>query len=76
MNKDDWRLMGQEKYLKSKQLYFTNYKKVDDHDHCEFCSIKFFSEIQEGYCTEDYYHWICTECYNDFKDLFEFKLII
>lgn len=81
-NSDDWRLQGQEKYLKDKTLYFEKYKikKRDwDHDHCEFCSMK-FSEIKspdtvtEGYTTEDHYRWICETCYNDFKEIFNWKI--
>jgi len=77
MNKDDWRLMGQERYLKEKELYFKNYKasENDDHDHCEFCSDKFISKEQKGYCTTDYYYWICPQCYKDFKELFNWEII-
>ncbi len=80
--KNDWRLQGQEKYLKGMILYFEKYKMLRkdwDHDHCEFCSKK-FSEVNEpanltqGYTTEDHYRWICETCYNDFKDLFEWKV--
>ena len=77
MDKNDWRLMGQERYLKGKELYSTKYKILEsnDHDHCEFCGYKFISGEQEGYCTTNYYHWICNECYNDFKEFFYWKVI-
>ena len=75
--KGDWRLQGQEKYLKGVTLERKKYVKYRDgweHDHCEFCSAKFSLEkgdLHEGYATEDNYRWICDTCFNDFKDLFE-----
>ena len=44
IDKDDWRLRGQEDYLSGKVLYFRTWKapkKEWDHDHCEFCWDKF-----------------------------------
>ncbi len=78
-NKNDWRLQGQEKYLKGGTLYWKKYLPYRDgwdHDHCEFCSIKFTEikkqdSLQEGYSTEDNYRWICKQCFIDFKDLFK-----
>lgn len=79
---NDWRLNGQQKYLnhvKLKHIKFSNlqYDK-SNHEHCEFCleKISIFSDcIHEAYCTEDEYHWICDDCYNDFKDIFDWKII-
>lgn len=46
------------------------------HAHCEFCWEKFMTDMDtECYCTPDFLHWICRECYEDFKDKFNFKLI-
>lgn len=79
VEKDDWRLRGQEDYLLGKTLYFRKWKapKKDlDHYHCEFCWDK-FSEypdtLHEGYTTEENYYWICPTCYNDFKEMFQWK---
>ena len=79
--KIDWRLQGQEKYLFGKSLIFTNYaerKTITDHDHCEFCSNKFSNTIPDcltkGYTTTDAYHWICENCFIDFKNDFEWTL--
>jgi hypothetical protein len=75
-NADDWRRQGQEKLLSGVKLIYQKYKpfrKDWEHDHCEFCGIKFSldqNDINEGYATEDGYHWVCEECYNDFKDEF------
>ncbi len=77
---NDWRLTNQKKYLMNKLLLMKNYKdrtSSTDHDHCEFCLDKFSEDKQDiniGYCTEDCYYWICPNCYNDFKDLFQWKL--
>lgn len=77
VNNNDWRLMGQEKYLKNKDLYhiYYNQNKNNDHDHCAFCTKKFSSQYQIGYCTEDYYYWICEKCFDDFKDLFNWRVL-
>jgi Family of unknown function (DUF6188) len=76
----DWRLQGQERYLKRATLVRRAYRRYAknpywDHDHCEFCSAKFTVEalpdtLQEGYATLDDYHWVCPTCFEDFKDLF------
>lgn len=29
---------------------------------------------QEGYTTEDNYHWICKQCYEKFKEKFQWKI--
>jgi len=76
---NDWRLTNQENFLKNKLLIRRDYKdraSSADHDHCEFCLEKFSEDnqnINAGYCTEDSYHWICSDCYNDFKELFKWK---
>lgn len=80
LEENDWRLSNQENYLKNKLLFPKNY--IDritntDHDHCEFCLERFSEDISDlnfGYCTEDNYYWICFECYNDFKNMFGWKL--
>ena len=79
----DWRLMGQERYLKSAKLYWRKYAPYNEkweHDHCEFCSAKFMGDEQpdslhEGYCTEDQYRWICEKCFEDFKKQFEWEVV-
>ena len=79
IDKDDWRLRGQEDYLSGKTLFFRKWrapKKEWDHDHCEFCWEKFSDypdTLHEGYTTEDNYYWICPTCYNDFKEMFKWK---
>jgi hypothetical protein len=80
-SKDDWRRQGQERYLKGVKLLFIKYGSDGlerDHDHCEFCGAKFSIKgrnLKKGYTTEDYYHWICEDCYNDFKNEFNWHLI-
>ena len=82
VEKDDWRLTNQEKYLKGTTLHLRTYSKYNedwDHDHCEFCMKKITetgkkAEIHKGYATEDNYRWICIDCFNDFKEMFEWKV--
>lgn len=79
---DDWRLCGQEDYLKGVTLQRKRYQRYSstwDHDHCEFCWAKFAEEdlipdaLHEGYTTADDYHWICESCFEDFKEQFEWR---
>lgn len=80
---DDWRLQGQETYLKGVHLWWKRYVRYSErweHDHCEFCWAKFMVEdypdvLHEGYATEDNYRWICEQCFDDFKVLFEWEVM-
>ena len=79
MNKD-WRLSDQMEYLNEKKLIRAVFKSnaKNDHEHCEFCWEKFSEledDLHQGYCTIDRYYWICEECYNDFKEMFNWKLV-
>ena len=82
---DDWRLMGQERYLQGATLIWSEYRAPRpgwDHDHCAFCWVKFMEAsavtpddaLQEGYCTDDGYYWVCKACADDFKAQFGFQL--
>lgn len=77
---DDWRLDDQLTYLHGKKIKYASFhtKGKNDHEHCEFCWEK-ISELPGtqhfGYCTLDRYYWICTECFNDFKDMFQWTLV-
>lgn len=70
---DDWRRQGQERFLKGVKMVARPYAPKSqewEHDHCEFCSVKFAvgdSNASAGYVSEDGYHWVCAECFNDFK---------
>ena len=81
IDKDDWRLRGQEGYLSGKVLCFRKWKaskKEWDHDHCEFCWDKFSDEenaLHEGYTTKGLYYWICSTCYKDFKEMFQWNTV-
>lgn len=79
---NDWRLTNQERYLKGVVLVHRKYRPAsssNDHDHCEFCWAKFMlvdapNVLHEGYSTPDGYRWICETCFNDFGDLFHWKV--
>ncbi len=72
----DWRLQGQERYLAGVALRrkkYTRYREDWEHDHCEFCGRKFSTregDLNDGYVTSDNYHWVCNDCYEDFKAVF------
>jgi len=82
---NDWRLCGQERYLRGAELCHRVYRRYPrnprwDHDHCSFCRAEFMVEnapeaLHEGYCTLDDYHWICSECFHDFKELFGWRVV-
>ena len=45
------------------------------HEHCEFCWDKATTDNDcEFYCTEDMRYWICKECFDDFKEKFEWAV--
>jgi hypothetical protein len=81
----DWRLTGQERYLKGVPLSHRAYRPYPknptwDHDHCEFCAATFSLRpdptfLKAGYCTLDEYHWICNKCFLDFKGLFKWIVV-
>lgn len=81
VEKNDWRLRGQEKYLFEVMLELKKYKPYRqgwEHDHCEFCWAEFATDdrpdvLQEGYATQNAYHWICKQCYEDFNEQFHWK---
>lgn len=81
VEKNDWRLFGQEQYLMQAKLRRESYRQplpYWDHDHCAFCFDKFSEadgDLHEGYCTEDHNYWICPTCFEDFKSMFQFNLI-
>lgn len=74
---EDWRRQGQESFLMNAHLCYGPYEFIKDewdHDHCEFCGKKFSirkEDLNFGYHTRDLYHWICGECFIDFKDDFQ-----
>lgn len=76
----DWRWVNQKKYMDDIVLYRRKYSTrstKSNHDHCEFCWATFGInklDNEEAYCTEDEYRWICSQCYNDFKDYFNWKV--
>ena len=80
IEKNDWRLRGQENYLKGRRLikmpYF-RWSETWDHEHCEFCWDKFSDyegDLHEGNVTvDDKYNWICPECFADFKEMFQWE---
>mgnify|MGYP003297993880 CR=1 FL=1 len=81
LEKNDWRLVSQQEYLMNADLKKEKYSQPTenwDHDHCAFCWNKFSynpEDLNMGYCTKDKKHWICEECFNDFKEMFNFKII-
>jgi len=82
VEKSDWRLQGQEKYLKGLPLTlkpYSIYREGWDHDHCAFCGAKLMvpgtpDTLHEGYSTADNYRWVCCQCFDDFKEMFEWKV--
>ena len=79
---DDWRLQGQERYLKGVVLHarrYTAWSESWEHDHCQFCWAKFMDRdlpnaLRIGYSTTDRYRWICARCFEDFAERFEWTV--
>jgi hypothetical protein len=79
---NDWRLTNQERYLNGVMLIWRSYEPTTSenyHDHCEFCAAKFM-EVEApgvkhaGYSTPNGSHWVCKECFDDFVDLFDWRI--
>lgn len=74
--RNDWRIMGQEGYLKGKILQYRVFDRAicrEDYCQCEFCWDTFESEA--GSSTFAYFEpsgkfWICDTCYRDFEQHF------
>ena len=44
------------------------------HEHCDFCLEKALTDKEcTFYCTEDMHHWVCEECFLDFKEKFNWE---
>ena len=76
----DWRLVRQENYLQNQELIRKSFvpRGQRDHAHCAFCWDKFGQEddwLRIGYCTRDEYHWICEQCFRDFKERFKWVVV-
>ena len=74
---NDWRITNQKSYLYQKKLLHIPYEHPNenwDHEHCAFCWEKIDKNTPIAYATEDRYRWICEQCYNDFKDMFEWEV--
>jgi hypothetical protein len=82
VDEKDWRLRGQEKYLRGlswTRRPYTAYRPGWDHDHCEFCSAKLMGVrapdvLDEGYETKGGYTWVCPPCFEDFREMFEWTV--
>lgn len=85
MSEEDWRLRGQEEYMQNQRFRFVKFKSKDGgslHKHCDFCWYKFMENCEgvedcseEGYCTDDGRYWVCKECYQCFRSLFNWETI-
>ena len=79
VEKDDWRLqINDVEYLKNKYINPTDGAEITEHmpyhKKCVFCWDKVENtHHQWWFMPEDMSCCICEECYNDFKDLFEWK---
>ena len=75
---NDWRIVNQDKYLFRRHLVkccFTDSEKYD-HAHCSFCWEKFGNAegmTRMGYRVVDGPWWVCENCFNDFRNRFEWK---
>ncbi len=86
IEENDWRLRGQEEYMKSLQFEFIQFipkRGSSVHVHCEFCWHKFMECPEnvedcsnQGFCSVDERYWVCKECFKDFKEMFNWTHIV
>ena len=60
-------------FMIGKTLYRRNFLPVpeSDHEHCTMCGAKFSADsadLQTGFADADNVHWICTECFEEYKN--------
>ena len=85
VEKDDWRLRGQEEYLHGKKfryMKFTSAGRNSLHEHCEFCWHKIMEQAEGaahcsgwGFCTLDTRYWVCEGCFEDFKEMLHWEQV-
>lgn len=77
------RITHQQSYLSGVSLMRRTWHapvQPSDHDHCAFCRVKFAAPairgaIQAGYATVDDQHWICDDCFHDFRGAFGWSVV-
>lgn len=82
----DWRLVSYNGHLNGETFKLKHFISNDknDHEHCEFCWKKITDlQIENEDCDSEGYvcfnsktqqtNWICKNCFNDFKEKFNFK---
>lgn len=74
--------MGQGEGMKNIKFEYKDFLNLGEHEHCKFCWHKFMKNpngqkdcSNQGYCSTDGKYWVCEECYDDFKLLFNWKLV-
>lgn len=83
--KNDWRLDTYDGYLNGATFALKKFvsTKNNDHEHCVFCWQKITDLTiedcdMEGYCamyeSTRQTQWICKDCFNEFKNLFNFNV--
>ena len=80
MSEQDWRLQGQETYLRGLAWKYSNWRLTRegwDHDHCELCWAEIsddasgHADYNAAWTTADEYRWVCPVCFADFRDRFD-----
>lgn len=65
-------------YLHNKELYFQHFPcEEGNHDHCELCWARFSkysTDFKIGYYEPLSKSWLCPDCYNELKSLFQWTL--
>ena len=77
MKNKDWRITNQKKYLDGAELISVDTTQMEsDHEHCVFCWEKVLKGDKESkfYATPNLKHWICENCFNDFKNEFKWTI--
>jgi len=80
ISKDDWRLRNDVKHLEGMSVNPTDGEAItlhmEDNRECTFCWRKVSDNPHEHwYVTEDVGSCVCEDCFQDFKDMFCFRLL-
>lgn len=53
------------------KVKFSDRLTETEHEYCEFCMARFGNvnkDFKEGYRTQNYYYWVCEDCFDEYKE--------
>lgn len=72
--------MKYQEFLVGRRLIFCKFTPdgESEHEHCNMCGAKFSinpGDLHIGYRTDDSIGWVCPECYDYYKDEYDWTVM-